>query len=624
MEHIVKERLRTIFLGKRLEDAALASEKFNVLWGIPVFASDAISSVSYAGEEILLVLIPVLGMASFGTFLPIVAAIIALLGILVFCYRQTIDAYPQGGGAYIVASDNLGENAGLVAGAALIIGYILTVAVSACAGAAAVTSAFPALHPWKAVIALVLIALLTWGNLRGMRESAVMFGVPTYLFIGTMLLLIVVGIVRYASGSYTPAETQIVVSNAQDTLLFVILRAFASGCTALTGVEAVSNGVPNFREPAQRNAKTVLYAMAGFVCIVFFGVSLLINMYHIVPNEQATAVSQLAEAVFGSGSVLYYLVQVMTVVILTLAANTAFAGLPLLMALMAQDGYLPRRLIYRGSRLNYSNGILFLFFAAAALVVAFNGDQHLLLPLYASGVFLSFLLSQLGMVLHWVRRKGPGWKTKAFINGFGTIVTATTLVIIVIMKFLQGAWVTLLTIVLLVWLMHSIKKHYAAVSDDLTIPTIEAARALLLGGDEPSSTPAPRGKVILPVQTLNRSFIKVLNCASDFEGAEIEYFHVASSEEQAKKLKEQFAELGVRGTFVYEITHYRNTEEVLLRHIEAEHAALPPHGHLTVMMASLIVRNRWARPLHNQTTQTLIRRMEQYRNVYVFQVPYLI
>ena len=451
-----------------------------------------------------------------------------------------------------------------------------------------------------------------------------MFGVPTYLFIGTMLLLIVVGIVRYASGSYTPAETQIVVSNAQDTLLFVILRAFASGCTALTGVEAVSNGVPNFREPAQRNAKTVLYAMAGFVCIVFFGVSLLINMYHIVPNEHATAVSQLAEAVFGSGSVLYYLVQVMTVVILTLAANTAFAGLPLLMALMAQDGYLPRRLIYRGSRLNYSNGILFLFVAAAILVLAFNGDQHLLLPLYASGVFLSFLLSQLGMVLHWVRRKGPGWKTKAFINGFGTIVTATTLVIIVIMKFLQGAWVTLLTIVLLVWLMHSIKKHYAAVSDDLTIPTIEAARALLLGGDEPSSTPAPRGKVILPVQTLNRSFIKVLNCASDFEGAEIEYFHVASSEEQAKKLKEQFAELGVRGTFVYEITHYRNTEEVLLRHIEAEHAALPPHGHLTVMMASLIVRNRWARPLHNQTTQTLIRRMEQYRNVYVFQVPYLI
>lgn len=624
MEHIVKERLRTIFLGKRLEDAALASEKFNVLWGIPVFASDAISSVSYAGEEILLVLIPVLGMASFGTFLPIVAAIIALLGILVFCYRQTIDAYPQGGGAYIVASDNLGENAGLVAGAALIIGYILTVAVSACAGAAAVTSAFPALHPWKAVIALVLIALLTWGNLRGMRESAVMFGVPTYLFIGTMLLLIVVGIVRYASGSYTPAETQLVVSNAQDTLLFVILRAFASGCTALTGVEAVSNGVPNFREPAQKNAKTVLYAMAGFVCIVFFGVSLLINMYHIVPNEQATAVSQLAEAVFGSGSVLYYLVQVMTVVILTLAANTAFAGLPLLMALMAQDGYLPRRLIYRGSRLNYSNGILFLFVAAAILVVAFNGDQHLLLPLYASGVFLSFLLSQLGMVLHWVRRKGPGWKTKAGVNGFGTLVTALTLVIIVIMKFLSGAWVTLLTIVLLVLLMRSIKKHYAAVSADLTIPSVEVARSLLLGGDEPSASPAPRGKVILPVQTLNRSFIKVLNCANDFEGAEIEYYHVASDEESAKKLKAQFEALGVRGTFVYEITHFRNTDEVLLRHIEAEHAALPPHGHLTVMMASLIVRTRWAKPLHNQTTQALIRRMEQYRNVYVFQVPYLI
>ena len=612
----MKERLLTFFLGKRLEDSKLSDEKFNVLWGIPVFASDAISSVSYAGEEILLVLIPVLGMASYKSFLPIVAAIIGLLGILVFCYRQTIDAYPQGGGAYIVATDNLGETPGLVAGAALIIGYILTVAVSACAGAAAVTSAFPEILKYKALIALILIALLTWGNLRGLRESAVMFGVPTYLFILTMLVLIVTGLVRYASGSYTPQMQQIAAQNAGDTLLFVLLRAFASGCTALTGVEAVSNGVPNFREPAPKNAKKVLYAMAGFVCIVFLGVSVLISLYKIVPNEQATAVSQLAEAVFGSGSALYYVVQVMTVVILTLAANTAFAGLPLLMALMAQDGYLPRQLIYRGSRLNFSNGILFLFVSAALLVIAFNGDQHLLLPLYASGVFLSFLLSQLGMVLHWVRKKGSGWQTKAIINGFGTIITGITLVIIVLMKFLQGAWVTLVCIVLLVLLMRTIKRHYDKVRDDLRIESPEEAVALMGRGRV--------GKLILPVQNVNRSFVKVLNCAKDLDFDEIEFYHICSDEQSAERLRAQVEALGVPGTFVYEVTHYRNTEEVLMRHIEAEHEKLDKHQHLTVMMPNLVTKNRWARVLHNQTTKTMIRRMEKYRNVYVFQIPYII
>ena len=352
------------------------------------------------------------------------------------------------------------------------------------------------------------------------------------------------------------------------------------------------------------------------MCIVFFGVSVLISMYRIVPNEAATAVSQLAEAVFGSGSALYYVVQVMTVVILTLAANTAFAGLPLLMALMAQDGYLPRQLIYRGTRLNFSNGILFLFASAALLVIAFNGDQHLLLPLYAAGVFLSFLLSQLGMVLHWVRHKGSGWQTKAFVNGFGTIITGITLVIIVMMKFLQGAWVTLVCIILLVLLMRTIKKHYDKVRDDLRISSPEEAVALMGRGRV--------GKLILPVQNVNRSFVKVLNCAKDLDFDEIEYYHICSDEAGAKMLQEQIERLGVPGRFVHEVTHYRNTEEVLMRHIEAEHAKLDKHQHLTVMMPNLVMQNRWARVLHNQTTKTMIKRMEKYRNVYVFQIPYII
>ena len=264
----MKEKLLTFFLGRRLEDTELSEEKFNVLWGIPIFASDAISSVSYAGEEILLVLIPVLAMASFRYFLPIVAAIICLLAILVFCYRQTIEAYPEGGGAYIVASDNLGEKIGLIAGGSLIMDYILTVAVSSCAGAAAITSAFPSMLPYKALLAFAIICLLTWGNLRGIRDSSVMFGVPTYLFILTMFSMIATGIIKYSLGMVTPAEQAVMAANstelATDAMVILILKAFASGCTALTGVEAVSNGVPNFKAPAPQHAKKVLLAMAGY------------------------------------------------------------------------------------------------------------------------------------------------------------------------------------------------------------------------------------------------------------------------------------------------------------------------------------------------------------------------
>ena len=614
-----KNKMLSLLLGKRLEDSKLSSEKFNTLWGIPVFASDAISSVSYAGEEILLVLVPVLGMASFKFFLPVVGAIIGLLAILVFCYRQTIDAYPQGGGAYIVANENLGEKYGLVAGAALIIGYILTVAVSSCAGAAAITSAFPELNKYKALIAIFLILILAWGNLRGLRESAVLFGLPTYVFILTMIVTIVVGLIRFASGNYTPQETEIAVSNAGDTLIFLILRAFASGCTALTGVEAVSNGVPNFKDPAPVNAKRVLYAMAGFVALVFFGVSALVNMYHIIPNDQETVISILAATIYGKSSIMYYVVQIMTVVILSLAANTAFAGLPLLLAIMAKDGYLPRQLVTRGFRLNYSNGILILLVTSALLVLMFNGSQHYLLPLYASGVFISFLLSQLGMVVHWVKNKGPKWHIKAAINCFGTVITAITLVIIIIMKFTSGAWVTLLMIVILVLVMFKIKDHYRSVAEDLRIDDMEMANSLIHD--------AIPGKVIVPIQDVHRSFIKTLNCALSCGFNEVEFYSVCDSEARAQKLKEKLDKLRIYSVpvyFNYDVTELRNTNEVLIRHIEEEVNALPPHQYLTVMMGVLVTEKNAYKRLHNQTTQRLMRKLQKYRNVSVFTVPYII
>ena len=610
------KKLKHVLIGTPLADSELGNEKFNVFWGIPVFASDAISSVSYAGEEILLVLIPVLGMLSYRFFLPIVAAIIGLLIILILCYRQTIAAYPQGGGAYIVAHENLGQTPGLVAGGALIIGYVLTVAVSACAGAAAITSAFPQLLKYKALLAFAIICLLTWGNLRGLRESSVMFGVPTYIFILTMITLIVTGLIKYALGMYTPEQQVVAVQQAGDTLIFVMLRAFASGCTALTGVEAVSNGVPNFKEPTVKNAKTVLYAMAGFVALVFFGVSALINLYRIQPNSEATAVSQLAGAVFGHGSAMYFVVQIMTVIILALAANTAYAGMPLLTALMAKDGFLPRRLVTRGARLNFSNGILFLFASSSILVFAFNGDQHLLLPLYASGVFISFLLNQYGMLVHWAKEKGHGWKIKAVINGFGTVVTGITLVVIVIVKFLSGAWVTLVCIIGLVYMMQKIRKHYVTVAEDLKIESTQKAKEVIRN--------VASGKVILPIQSLNRSFLKTLNCALGCGFTEIEIYHISDNKERAEALKASIEELGLNAVFYYDITPYRNMNEVLLKHVEEEADMLGPNRSLVIMMGMLVVTKQLEKPLHNQTTQRLMKELETYQNVSVFTVPYLI
>ena len=347
--------------------------------------------------------------------------------------------------------------------------------------------------------------------------------------------------------------------------------------------------------------------------------SFLVNIYHIIPNDQETAISLLTATIFGRGSVFYFVVQIMTVVILSLAANTAFAGLPLLMAIMAKDGYLPRQLVTRGSRLNYSNGILILLFTASLLVLAFNGSQHHLLPLYASGVFISFLLSQLGMVIHWKNNKGSGWQIKAAVNGFGTVITGLVLIIIVIMKFTSGAWVTLLLIVCLVALMLRISNHYRSVADDLRIETMEKANSLI------HDTPA--GKVIVPMQDVHRSFIKTLNCALSCGFREVELYSVCDSEEKAMKLKAKVDQLNITSvpvTFRYDVTELRNTNEVLLNHIKQEAQDLPKHEYITVMMGVLVNRKAHERGLHNRTTQRLMRKLEKYRNVSVFTVPFLI
>ena len=610
----MRSRLRNFFLGKPLRDSELANEKLSVFWGVPVFSSDTISTVTYAGEEILIVLIPVVGMAAYRRFLWIAAALIALLIVLVLGYRQTISAYPQGGGGYTVALDNLGERPGVVAGASLVIEYVLIVAVSTSAAAAAVVSMFPAAAEHKRWIALLLILLLSWLHLRGTHAAAVVVGIPTYLFVGVMLVMIVCGVARWDGVSPFPTSAEAMLLSDRE-ILFLTLKAFASGCTALAGIEAVSNGVANFRSPAQKTAKGVLSVMGIIVAVVFLGISALSSLYRIVPSNLDTVISQLGGNVFGRGSVMYFVVQIMTVVILSLAANTAFADLPHLMAMMAEDRYLPRRLIFRGSRLNYSNGILFLLLVSGALTLVFEADQHRLLPLFASGVFISFFLNQLGMLRYWRRTRGKHWLWHSAVNAVALAATSVTLIVLVVTRFVSGAWLTLLSIALLTELMLAIRRHYNRVSTDLSIPSMEDARAML--------SVTRSGKAILPVSTINRAFIKTLNCALDIGFAEIELYHVGSSEARALRLKEQIDALELGCSFVYEITEFRNMEDLLVRHIEEEHRKLERTQHLTVIIPNLMVKNPFKQYLHNEVPRALMRRLSSYRYVYIFQVPYL-
>ena len=609
------KKIKHLVLGQSLRSDALDHEKFSVIWGLPVLSSDAISSVSYACVEILMVLIPVLGMASYGLLMKVGFAIVFLLFILVFSYRQTINCYPQGGGSYIVASDNLGKVFGLIAAASLAIDYVLTVAVSVCAGTAAITSAFPQLLSMRTGIALIIISLLTIGNLRGMKDSSVLFGIPTYLFIITILLLIVTGFVKVLIFHETPAVSAAMPQYVENAGLLLFLKAFSSGCTALTGVEAVSDGIPNFREPAQKNAKRVLYLLAGLVFVIFLGISALASLYHIIPNANVTVIAMIAEAVFGNGTLLFYLVQVTTAVILTMAANTAFADLPLLLSILARDGFVPRQFMSRGSRLSFSNGILLLFFLSAALVIYFHASSHLLMPLYAVGVFLSFTLSQAGMFVRWVKRKEDKWKHKAFINGAGMVITGITCIIIAASKFLHGAWIVLICIPVLVYIMERIHRHYHYVKESLKIRSAEELQPYDM---------QIHGRVILPVDSINRSFLKAYHYACSLQVREMEFYHVNTNAEATEKLQELYQQMRLDIPLIVEDAPYRNVNEMILHHVEEAQNDLKKKESVTVILPQFVMKKKRFHALHNQTSMQLKLQLSKLRNVSVVSVPYII
>lgn len=607
-------KLGRILIGKSLKTTELKSEKFNVLWGLPVLSSDAISSVAYAGEEILWILIPVMGIMSYKYMFYSALCVVFLMILVILSYRQTIEAYPQGGGSYIVAKDNLGKVPGLVAGASLTIGYVLTVAVSASAGTAAVISAIPYLLPHRVTITLIFIFIITIGNLRGIRESSKLFGTPTYIFIVVILCMIIFGIFKVKILGYTPKPMYKIPDAISDITMVLFIRAFSSGCTALTGIEAVSNGIPSFKEPSQKNARIVLELLGLVVLVIFGGVSYLATIYHTVPNAEVTVIAQLASQIFGH-NIMFYMVQITTTIILILASNTAFTGLPVLLAFIASDGFAPRQFAKRGKRLGYSNGIIMLCLVSSILVIIFGGETHNLLPLYAVGVFISFTLSQVGMLKRWIKLKSAGWRQKAVINGIGAMVTFATAVILGITKFLEGAWIVFILIPLVVYVMVSINRHYQKVAKQLKLTVNERPKEI--------NFEKQKRYVIVPIDTLNKSFLKALNYARTISSNVI-VFHVSVDDEATSKLLEKWHKYDIDIPIVVKKSAYRSIAGPLVKFIESEEYAAGSKDTVTVVFPQFVVTKWWGNILHNQTALFIKTMLLRRRNIAIVTVPYII
>ena len=576
--------LKRMVLGQPLATAAEKHERLGRISGLAVFASDALSSVAYGTEEILLVLVAG-GTAALTLSLPIMVGILVLVAIVASSYWQTIHAYPSGGGAYIVAKDNLGTPPGLIAGAALLIDYVLTVAVSTAAGVAAVTSAFPALFPLRVTLCVLCVTLVTIANLRGVRESGRLFTVPTYWFIGSLFLLILAGLYRVATGTAHPLPAEEIRATQQMTL-FLTLRAFSSGCATLTGIEAVSNGIPAFRPPEPRNASVTLAWMATILGSSSLGIAYLAHVYHIVPRETETVVSVLARAVFGE-NLLYYNIQAATAVILFLAVNTSYQDFPRLSSILARDGFMPRQMANRGDRLVFSNGILILAALSIVLLVGFGGSTHALIPLYAVGVFLSFTLSQAGMVIHWLKLKDEHPRPHHILmNGLGAVATGVVCVVIAVTKFTHGAWMVIVLIPLIVMAFQAVHRHYERVARQLSLA---GARRPRIG----------KNPVVVLVAGIHKGVVEALEYAKSISPS-VTALTVDLDPTQTSKLRLRWAEWAPDVPLVVLESPYRGVVQPLLEYIDR----MERQGegrYLTVVIPEFVPKHWWEHFLHNQT-----------------------
>jgi amino acid transporter len=576
--------LKRWLVGLPLKTKEAAHERLSKRLALAVFSSDALSSVAYATEEILLVL-TLAGAAMVGYSIPLSLSIIGLLIILTMSYRQIIFEYPEGGGAYIVGKSNLGEWPGLVAAAALMIDYVLTVAVSVAAGMAALISAVPALLPHREALCVAAILLVTVVNLRGVRESGQFFAVPTYIFIATIAAMLGVGVVQILFGHAARVEPLPSMAPTEPLTLFLLLRAFSSGCTALTGVEVISNGVSAFKKPEPKNAAFTMIGMAVILGTMFIGISAMAYYFGIVPKEEETVVSQIARATFGTG-MMYFLVQASTMTILILAANSSFNGFPRLASILARDSYMPHQMSMMGDRLVFSNGVIILGVFSCLLIVLFNGDTHALIPLYAVGVFLSFTISQAGMVKRWLVKKGPHWEKKLLVNGVGAVTTAIATLIIASTKFAHGAWIVIVLIPMLIMFFRAIRSHYKAVSEQVALSR----------GHRP---PMPRRNiVVLPIGGVNRAVIRAVDYARSRSG-DIRAVLVDVDPEETARVEIQWAQWGCGVPLTVLPSPYRSVLSSLLDYIE-QVLQKDQECWVTVVIPEILPARWWQNILHNQ------------------------
>ena len=585
--------LKQLLIGTPLETQALPEQRLSKKAALPILASDNLSSSAYATEEIV---VGLLAGASIGIAfplyyaIPIALAIGLLTGIVAISYGQTLHAYPTGGGAYTVAKENLGITPALVAGSSLLLDYVLTVAVSVAAGIAAITSAFPGLFEHRVALSVLTIFIILIANLRGVRESAAVFSGPVYLFIGCAFLLIIGGLVRYyieGAGVPSPVAAAPVAPQWNSTAAFLLLHAFASGCAALTGIEAVANGVTIFKPPVSRNASTVLYILASLLTAMFLGITVLTYLYGIHPQAGETMLSQLGRTVFGSGWI-YYTIQAATMAILVLAANTSFADFPRLASVMAKDRFLPRQLANLGDRLVFSNGMLVLAALAGLLVVIFQADVHLLIPLYMVGVFVAFTLSQAGMVVHWLRSaEKRRSRLRIGVNAFGAVTTFVVLVVVAFVKFLEGAWVITVTIPLLVWVCYRLRRHYFDVGLELSLADYEKPRDLL-------------HTAIVPVAGMNRMVLAAVEYARSIS-KDVIAVSVNVDQVDPEKMEQQWEEWAPDVPLVILNSPYRAIHRPLLQFIR-EIETWRNDDVVTVVIPEFIAKRWWHQFLHNQTS----------------------
>ncbi|WCK53571.1 APC family permease [Aneurinibacillus sp. Ricciae_BoGa-3] len=598
-------KLKRFLIGRPMKSHELAGEKLTKLKALAILSSDALSSVAYGTEQILLVLMAV-GFASLWYSIPISLAVLGLLLVLILSYRQTIYAYPSGGGAYIVSKDNFGTATGLVAGGSLLVDYILTVAVSSSAGTDAITSAFPVLHSHRVLIALVLILALTILNLRGITESASILMYPVYLFVLAIFILIISGGYEWLTGHVHHVRAAYGIS-VPGISVFLLLKAFSSGCSALTGVEAVSNAIPNFKIPSERNAARTLMMMGIILGIMFMGISFLAYVYGVAPNTRETVVSQIAAATFGRG-VMYYFIQAVTAVILFLAANTAFAAFPLLAFMLAQDKFLPNMFKVRGDRLGFSNGIIFLGALSALLIVISGGSTDQLIPLYAVGVFIPFTLSQAGMMKRWFTKRPSGWQLPFTINTIGMLTTLTITLIFLVTKFTQ-VWIIFLFLPAVIFVFYKIHGHYQDLADQLRI-------------DIHVEKPEKKGSIIvIPVAGITQVVRNTISYAQSLSDNIIAVY-VGFNEDEIRKMEQKWNDWDPGIRLVVLRSHYRSIIRPLFKFIDTVEWKTSATDHVTVMIPQFITKKWWHNLLHNQTSLLLRAYLFARQDVKIATVPY--